>query len=109
MLTLQLEMSLTLLLSSIHPKFWQRLNIIFYHIPHIQEDIIRFGPVVGLATEGFELFNAIFQYCSILSNSLAPSRDIAYQLANQESLKHVLCGGWWTSVDGEWTQPGLAI
>ncbi|KAF9455296.1 hypothetical protein BDZ94DRAFT_1180298, partial [Collybia nuda] len=81
-----------------------------YHLlPHLREDIIRFGPVVGLATEGFESFNAIFRYCLILSNSLAPSRDIAYQLAGQELLGHFLCGGWWVGTDGEWNRPGPGV
>jgi len=75
-------------------------------LSHLRADIIRFGPLVGVATEAFECFNAIFRYCSILSNHLAPSRDIALQLASQEVLKHRLTGGWWPTVDGEWERPG---
>lgn len=80
-----------------------------YHLlPHIREDIIRFGPLVGVATEVFECFNAIFRYCSILSNHLAPSRDIAHKLAAQETMKHFLSAGWWLT-DKHWVQPGSSI
>ncbi|EDR03329.1 uncharacterized protein LACBIDRAFT_307447 [Laccaria bicolor S238N-H82] len=81
-----------------------------YHLlPHIREDILRFGPLVGVATEIFECFNTIFRYCSILSNHLAPSRDIAYQLAEQEFVKHCLSGGWWAAANSNWKEPGPAL
>ncbi|KAJ7765373.1 hypothetical protein DFH07DRAFT_867075 [Mycena maculata] len=68
------------------------------------------GPLVGNATEGFESFNGIFCFCSIFSNHLAPSRDIARQLAQQEGLKHRLMGGWWMDVSsGEWERAGSAV
>lgn len=76
---------------------------------HLKEDILRFGPLVGVATETFECFNAIFRYCSIYSNHLAPSRDIAFQLASQETSKHRLTGGWWQTAKGEWKQPGPLV
>ncbi|KAF7969711.1 hypothetical protein HWV62_22016 [Athelia sp. TMB] len=66
-------------------------------LAHVREDILRFGPLVGVATEFFECFNVIFRMCSILSNHRAPSRDIAYQLADQEAMKHRLTGGHWRS------------
>ncbi|KJA24844.1 hypothetical protein HYPSUDRAFT_135587 [Hypholoma sublateritium FD-334 SS-4] len=75
-------------------------------LTHLKEDILRFGPLVGVATETFECFNAIFRFCSIFSNHLAPSRDIAFQLARQEVLKHRLTGGWWPTSNGEWIAPG---
>ncbi|KJA16967.1 hypothetical protein HYPSUDRAFT_112369, partial [Hypholoma sublateritium FD-334 SS-4] len=78
-------------------------------LAHLKEDIIRFGPLVGVATETFECFNAIFRFCSIFSNHLAPSRDIAFQLATQEVLKHRLTGGWWPTENGEWTAPGPSV
>jgi hypothetical protein len=64
---------------------------------------------VGVATEVFECFNAIFRYCSILSNYLAPSRDIAHQLAEQETLKHLLSGGWWAVKNGKWDRSGPSV
>ena len=42
-------------------------------LPHLCADILHFGPLVGVAMETFECFNAIFRYCSIFSNHLAPS------------------------------------
>ncbi|KAF8148420.1 hypothetical protein B0H34DRAFT_778280 [Crassisporium funariophilum] len=83
-----------------------------YHLlSHIREDIVRFGPLVGVATEVFESFNAVFRYCSILSNHLAPSRDIAYKMSALETVKHFLSGGWWRSesVDNQWIQPGPSV
>jgi len=81
-----------------------------YHLlAHIREDIIRFGPLVGVATEVFECFNAIFRYCSILLNHLAPSRDIAHQLAEQETIKHLLSGGWWAVKGGAWSRSGSSV
>ncbi|KAJ6567528.1 hypothetical protein B0H10DRAFT_2200191 [Mycena sp. CBHHK59/15] len=74
------------------------------------DDAVGFGPLVGVATEIFEGFNAVFRYCSILSNHLAPSRDIALQLGDQEGLKHRLTGGWWLCHAGnEWLRAGSGV
>ncbi|KAJ6632334.1 hypothetical protein B0H10DRAFT_1901754 [Mycena sp. CBHHK59/15] len=78
-------------------------------LPHSEEDIVAFGPLVGVATEIFECFNAVFRFCSILSNHLAPSRDIALQLADQEGLKHRLTGGWWPTPEGDWERAGPGV
>jgi hypothetical protein len=82
-----------------------------YHLlAHIDQDAVEFGPLVGVATEIFECFNAVFRYCSILSNHLAPSRDIALQLGDQEGLKHRLTGGLWCcGTDHKWRQAGPGI
>ncbi|KAJ6626610.1 hypothetical protein B0H10DRAFT_1941631 [Mycena sp. CBHHK59/15] len=73
---------------------------------HTPEDIVAFGPLVGVATEIFECFNAIFRFCSILTNHLAPSCDIVLHLEDQEGLKHRLTGGWWPTTDGNWERAG---
>ncbi|KAJ7021232.1 hypothetical protein C8F04DRAFT_1273994 [Mycena alexandri] len=78
-------------------------------LPHTPEDIVVFGPLVGVATEIYEVFNAVFRFCSILSNHLAPSRDIALQLADQEGLKHRLTGGWWPNSEGQWERAGPGV
>lgn len=78
-------------------------------LPHTAEDIVAFGPLLGVITEGYECFNGVFRLCSILSNHLAPSRNIALQLADQEALKHRLTGGWWPTSDGEWERAGSGV
>ena len=78
-------------------------------LTHLKADILRFGPLVGVAAEGFESFNAVFRLCSVFSNHLTPSRDIAFQLAQQEVLKHRLTGGWWPTTEGEWARPGPSV
>ncbi|KAJ7364335.1 hypothetical protein DFH08DRAFT_949935 [Mycena albidolilacea] len=52
----------------------------------------------------------VFQFCSILSNHLALSQDIAIKLADQEGLKHRLTGGFLPSgADQKWTQAGSGV
>ncbi|KAJ7767878.1 hypothetical protein DFH07DRAFT_866840 [Mycena maculata] len=79
-------------------------------LAHIDSDAVEIGPLVGVATEIFESFNAIFRYCSILSNHLAPSRDIAIQLGDQKGLKHRLTAGrWFCHAAGEWQSAGPGV
>ncbi|KAF7349602.1 hypothetical protein MSAN_01685700 [Mycena sanguinolenta] len=82
-----------------------------YHLlAHIDSDAVRFGPLIGVMTEIFESFNAVFRYCSIYSNHLAPSRDIAIQLGRQETVKHQLTGGRWLSKStGDWVIAGAGV
>ncbi|KAF7378116.1 hypothetical protein MSAN_00235900 [Mycena sanguinolenta] len=82
-----------------------------YHLlVHTDDDVVAFGPLVGVITEIFKSFNAVFRHCSVLSNHLAPSRDISRQLADQEGLKHRLTGGWWyCSMDRKWQQAGSGV
>ncbi|KAJ7719037.1 hypothetical protein B0H16DRAFT_1739633 [Mycena metata] len=64
-------------------------------LPHLPDDVRRFGPAPIFATEGFEGWNGIFRLCSVLSNHQAPSRDIGVTLADMERFKHQVSGGWW--------------
>ncbi|KAJ7165182.1 hypothetical protein C8R46DRAFT_859502, partial [Mycena filopes] len=88
-----------------------RINVkLKLHIlPHGIDDIVRIGPLILVANEGFECWNAIFRLCSILSNHLAPSHDIAITLADMERFKHQVSGGWWPDDSGEFTRAGPRI
>ncbi|TFK59759.1 hypothetical protein BDN72DRAFT_873007 [Pluteus cervinus] len=86
---------------------------------HLREDIRRFGPLVGVATEIYESFNSVFRLCSVHSNHNAPSRDIAQQFSHLESTKHILFSGWipvkpiddsaQAPTHQEWRQAGSAV
>ncbi|KAJ7182641.1 hypothetical protein C8R43DRAFT_1083606 [Mycena crocata] len=77
--------------------------------PHMPEDVLRFGPAILYATETFECWNAIFRLCSVFSNHLAPSRDIAATLADMERFKHVVSGGWWKGSGGSYIRAGRMV
>ncbi|KAI0713662.1 hypothetical protein C8Q76DRAFT_843912 [Earliella scabrosa] len=76
---------------------------------HAPDDVERFGPLIGMITELFESFNGVFRNASIQSNHQAPSRDIAQQLADQESLKHRMMGGYWSDGKGGWLRAGPRV
>ncbi|KAK0421515.1 hypothetical protein EV421DRAFT_1894749 [Armillaria borealis] len=57
----------------------------------------------------FECFNAVFRMCSVLSNHLAPSRDIAITLADMERFKHLVSGGYWKDDNGRFVRAGLRV
>lgn len=78
-------------------------------LTHLPGDIRRYGPLIGEATETFECFNAVFRFCSVLSNHQAPSRDIAIQLADQEGFKLRVTGGWWPDESGSWKRAGPGV
>ena len=78
-------------------------------LPHVLQDIRNFGPAILYSTEVFECFNAVFRFCSILSNHHAPSLDIARALADLERFKHVVSGGWWKQDNGEYTRAGEKV
>ncbi|KAF7371507.1 hypothetical protein MVEN_00005500 [Mycena venus] len=79
-------------------------------LPHLPDDIRRFGPPVLFATESFECWNTIFRLCSILSNHQAPSHDIAITLADMERFKHQVSGGWWKPTGSqEYVQAGRNV
>ncbi|KAJ7104568.1 hypothetical protein C8R43DRAFT_1092216 [Mycena crocata] len=76
---------------------------------HLIEDVRRFGPGVLYSTEIFECWNAIFRLCSIFSNHLSPSHDIAITLADMERFKHMVSGGWWKNEEGKPIRAGSSI
>lgn len=80
-----------------------------HRLAHLVEDIRRHGPSPLYATEIFECWNAIFRMCSVLSNHMAPSRDIALTLADMERFKHQISGGWWKNGGGQWIQAGRKV
>jgi len=67
----------------------------FHFLKHLSFYIRRFGPALLFATERYESFNTPFRLSCIHSNRLAPSRDSAHIFANQDRVKHIVCGGWW--------------
>jgi hypothetical protein len=70
------------------------MKIKLHLLTHLLTDARNLGPLVSVATELFESFNGIFRVASILSNHLAPSQDIALQLADQEGLRLQAMGRW---------------
>ena len=78
-------------------------------LTHGRYDVLRLGPLLGCSTETFECFNGVWRYCSIFSNRLAPSRDIAFQLADQEAFKHRITGGYWQGHNEGWIQAGWGV
>ncbi|KAJ6566807.1 hypothetical protein B0H19DRAFT_940681 [Mycena capillaripes] len=79
-------------------------------LPHIPDDVRRFGPLILSATEGFECWNKIFRLCSILSNHQAPSHDVGVTLADMERFKHQVSGGWWKpSSSSEYIRAGHKV
>ncbi|KAE9400411.1 hypothetical protein BT96DRAFT_993099 [Gymnopus androsaceus JB14] len=78
-------------------------------LAQIPDDTRALGPMVGVATETFESFNSVFRIGSIFSNHLAPSRNIAHRLADQESTKHQLSGGLSPMPGGTWCAAGAGV
>ncbi|KAG2004503.1 hypothetical protein CC2G_003056 [Coprinopsis cinerea AmutBmut pab1-1] len=78
-------------------------------LTHLPDDVRRFGPPALFATEVFECWNAIFRFCSILSNHQSPSHDIANTLIGMERFKHQVSGGWWKDSKGQWVQAGPSV
>ncbi|KAJ3713977.1 hypothetical protein DFJ43DRAFT_1043883 [Lentinula guzmanii] len=79
-------------------------------LTHLRRDIRRFGPPIRYSTEIFKAFNAIFRLCSVYSNHQAPSRDIAFQFASMNRVKHILSGGFFQLQEsGEWVQAAEAV
>ncbi|KAF7317051.1 FAD-binding-3 domain-containing protein [Mycena chlorophos] len=86
------------------------VKIKLHLLAHLPDDIRRFGPAIRFATEIFESCNAIFRACSVRSNRLSPSRDIATKFAAIERVRHMLCGGCWYEPKRKiWVQAGQAV
>ncbi|KAL1758460.1 hypothetical protein FB107DRAFT_271880 [Schizophyllum commune] len=83
-------------------------KIKIHMLPHLIDDVRRFGPAIRNSTEVFECFNAIFRLCSVLSNHRAPSRDIAHKFSSMDRVKHILSGGYWRE-GGVWVQAGKGV
>ncbi|KIL54693.1 hypothetical protein M378DRAFT_41494, partial [Amanita muscaria Koide BX008] len=67
----------------------------FHFLVHLPRFIKRFGPALLYSTERYESFNHVFRLCSIHSNRKAPSRDICRAFALQDTVKHIVTGGYW--------------
>ncbi|KIO08465.1 hypothetical protein M404DRAFT_134486, partial [Pisolithus tinctorius Marx 270] len=67
----------------------------FHFLLHLPMFIRRFGPAILFSTERFESFNHVFRLASIYSNRQAPSRDTCQVFAEQDSVKHIVSGGFW--------------
>ncbi|CDO75161.1 hypothetical protein BN946_scf184866.g2 [Trametes cinnabarina] len=78
-------------------------------LPHIVEDIRRFGPPPRYSTETYECFNAVFRLSSVHSNHGSPSHDIAVKMADIECVRHIVTGGFWEDSHGHWTCAGSNV
>ncbi|KAE9393245.1 hypothetical protein BT96DRAFT_959108 [Gymnopus androsaceus JB14] len=76
------------------------INKIKIHLlPHIPNDIRRFGPIIRSSTEGFECFNAVFRLCSHRVET------IAQRFAGMDRVKHIVSGGYHFDKESEeWIQ-----
>ncbi|KAJ7192460.1 hypothetical protein GGX14DRAFT_305576, partial [Mycena pura] len=79
-------------------------------LAHIKDDVRRFGPLIRSSTEIYEAFNGVFRLCSVYSNHLAPSRDIARKFASMDRVRHLLSGGYWWDIHSQrWIRAGDAV
>ncbi|KAJ7085866.1 hypothetical protein C8R43DRAFT_909119 [Mycena crocata] len=86
------------------------LKIKLHLLSHVPDDVRRFGPAVRFLTEIQESYNAVFRLCSIYSNRLSPSRDIAQKFALMDRVKHLLSGGFWfNAASKKWICPGQGV
>ena len=82
----------------------------FHFLVHLPMFIKRFGPALLYSTEHYESFNHIFRLCSIHSNKKAPSRDICRAFALQDTVKHIVTGGYWYDKSKyKWVRAGKMI
>ncbi|KAK7012711.1 hypothetical protein R3P38DRAFT_3324066 [Favolaschia claudopus] len=78
-------------------------------LAHIPDDVRRFGPLIRSSTEIYESYNTVFRLCSVLSNHLAPSRDISRKFSSMSRVKHLLSGGYWKDSHSNWINSGEAV
>jgi hypothetical protein len=82
----------------------------FHFLLHLPAYIHRFGPTILFSTERYELFNHVFRLASIYSNRQAPSHDTCNTFAAQDSIKHIVFGGYWFDSSVKcWVRAGKAI
>ncbi|KAI6149849.1 hypothetical protein BKA82DRAFT_135906, partial [Pisolithus tinctorius] len=55
----------------------------------------HFGPAILFSTKYFKSFNHVFHLESIYSNQQVPSHDTCQVFAEQDSVKHIVSGGFW--------------
>ncbi|KIK75542.1 hypothetical protein PAXRUDRAFT_18906 [Paxillus rubicundulus Ve08.2h10] len=67
----------------------------FHFLLHLPMFIWHFGPAILFSTERFESFNHIFRLTAIYSNHQAPSRDTCQVFSEQDTVKHIVSGGFW--------------
>ncbi|KAG2357833.1 hypothetical protein BDR07DRAFT_1261641, partial [Suillus spraguei] len=67
----------------------------FHFLIHLSAYICWFGPAIIFSTEHYELFNHVFCLTCIYSNRQAPSCDSCRIFAHQDTVKHVVTGGFW--------------
>ncbi|KAF8428888.1 hypothetical protein L210DRAFT_3327899, partial [Boletus edulis BED1] len=82
----------------------------FHFLHHLPMFIKRFGPPILYSTERYESFNHVFRLASIYSNRQAPSRDACRLFAEQESVKHIVTGGYWRDpTTRRWVNAGPTV
>lgn len=76
----------------------------FHVLTHLPDHIEMHGIALLFATERYESFNRVFRQCSVHSNRLSPSRDIALTFARFARIRHIVAGGEWLDpVKGTYT------
>ncbi|KIY61625.1 hypothetical protein CYLTODRAFT_495162 [Cylindrobasidium torrendii FP15055 ss-10] len=91
----------------------------FHVLLHLPTHVVRFGPAILFATEGFESFNAIIRAASVHSPRSAPSKDIASRMARASRVRHLIHGGYirvtspsehevWQTTRTQWSAAGVS-
>ncbi|KAI0682324.1 hypothetical protein BC835DRAFT_1277410, partial [Cytidiella melzeri] len=67
----------------------------FHFLVHLLAYIHHFGPAILFSTEHYESFNHVFWLSCIHSNHHVPSYNSSKTFAAQDTVKHVVLGGFW--------------